>query len=434
MKPWDNGLDPLLEKSLAALKPAPPRNPEKAWQGRARFLSKADHFRTAVSKRADRRQKGWMSSIPILFDRKENAPMFAKMVSLLVIVSVLLGGTAATAYAAQGSLPDQPLYGLKLFTEDARLGLAADVQARIALNTEFANRRVEEVASMAGKGASLPAPVLSRLQTQLDQALELSAGLDNASLQRSLQQEKQALQQQEQVLQQVQVSSGSTAEPQLAQVRVIVQTRLQLVEDGLADPQQFRNQVRQRLEQHQGPGLPTGQPGQAPGNMPGSNAGPGPSFTRTPMSTNGPGAGTGAQSSATPPGSGYGPGPHATGTPTPGSSYGPGPNSTQEPGTGNGGNGSGSNQDPTGDPGSGNGDGSGNQTTQAPGDGYGPGPQPEFTPTPGSGYGPGPGPEPGSTCTPGAGQGYGSTQEPGSGNGNPQPTAGAGSGGGKNKP
>ncbi len=315
--------------------------------------------------------------------------MFAQIVTIVVILSTILGGTAATAYAAQDDMPGQPLYGLKLYTEDARLGLALSTQTRLNLNLEFANRRVDEIAFLAAKDQVPPEQVLNRLQTQLDQALKVSAGLDDQGMQAALQGEMQSLQIQERTLQQVQLHNGSPAEPALLQAREMIRAQLQIVEGGLADPVQLRERLRNQLQEQ------AGTPGKGPGTItPPAGTPPG----------NGLRYGPGEPGSTTTPGGSYGPGPGPSSTCTPGSSYGPGP-------------------------------GPASTATSKPGGSYGPnpsqtpggsgGPVPQQTTTHGSGYGPGPGPEPSSTCTPGSGPGASQT---------PNGPGGPGGGGGKGNP
>ncbi len=72
-------------------------------------------------------------------------------VSVLVVVilmSMLAGGTA---YAAQGSLPGDVLYPVKIGTEDARLLIANDSSAKAELNLEFAQKRLVEMNKLANR-------------------------------------------------------------------------------------------------------------------------------------------------------------------------------------------------------------------------------------------------------------------------------------------
>jgi hypothetical protein len=314
--------------------------------------------------------------------------MLATLTSILMIVSILLGGTGITVYAAQDSLPDQPLYGVKTWSEDFRGVLTNDLQSKLNLDLELANRRVEEMVVLSASGVTPSDAVLARLENHLNQTLHLAAGLDDDCFAPAMEKVRQTMQIQERELIQAQVQAATPAEAQLARARDMIQARLRLVEDGLQDPVAFRERLRTReqLQIHQETCTPTGEGNQQQ------------------MQQRGP--------SQTQAGESFGPGPHMTITPTPGGGYGPGP---------------------------------GPNSTATPGSGYGPGPGPQHSATPQSGAGNGPGPGPtsdsGGSMDPGpnSSDGSGGHNSPGpnpSGDGNnqggsaSQETSGAGSGNG----
>ena len=101
-------LESKVQEWLEEIKPVPARNPQAAARGCAQFLGQA------VSADEFRRHKGRKSIF-----RKERFAM-NMIVSILVIAGLLFGG-GATVNAAQNDLPNGPLYGLKLWSED--LGL-----------------------------------------------------------------------------------------------------------------------------------------------------------------------------------------------------------------------------------------------------------------------------------------------------------------------
>ncbi len=63
------------------------------------------------------------------------------------VFTLLIGGWITTVSAASNSLPGDPLYGLKLVTEKAQLTIAS-TDKRAILHTEFAERRLQEVAAL----------------------------------------------------------------------------------------------------------------------------------------------------------------------------------------------------------------------------------------------------------------------------------------------
>ncbi len=322
------------------------------------------------------------------------------LMTVVLIVSLALGGTGAAVYAAQDDLPTEPLYGVKTLSEDVRLGLTGNPEAQVKLSLEFANRRMGEIESLNVGGVVPPDPVATRLQAQLDNALHVAAGMDDAGLNRALIQVQAAIEQQTQRMAQVQANAPEEAQPILARVQAMLAERRALAQMGLEDPLAFRQRQRTRI----------GEPQPTPLHTPGSGIGPGPGISQTVTPGNGFGPGPGISLTVAP-GNGFGPGPGISLTVTPSGPFGPGAGISQ-----------------TVTPGNGFGPGPGISQTVTPGNGFGPGPGISQTVTSGGGYGPGPQ----VTLTPASGSGNGGnpqpTPEPGGG-GNPQPTPVPGSGG-----
>ncbi len=195
---------------LRQLGEAPQRDAQKAAKTRAAFLEQARHLAhekqidTPVSAGLPMRLKDstqqnnrpfWQRS---LFRRKEMSPMWTFLTTMLVTLALALGGTGITAYAAQDSLPNQALYGVKTFTEDMQLQLTTQAENQLTLALKFANRRVNELAAMAKQGESAPETVANRYGAEIDHALQLAAGLPENGLTSALEQVQTQLQQQEQ--------------------------------------------------------------------------------------------------------------------------------------------------------------------------------------------------------------------------------------------
>lgn len=71
----------------------------------------------------------------------KRSPVF--MALAIVLVFVLSGGGVVAA--AQNSLPDEPLYAIKLATEKVRVAATADVQIKTELRAKLASKRIEEI-------------------------------------------------------------------------------------------------------------------------------------------------------------------------------------------------------------------------------------------------------------------------------------------------
>ena len=147
-------LDPQLKQLLDDLKPVPPRNPQRAARGRARFLAESAQ---PVSANPFLRL---MNQIHVF--RKERFSMNT-ILALALVLAALFGGAAGTVYAAQDDLPTEALYPVKTLTEDARLALASDPQARLTLLADLAQTRTQEMVQLAEAGIVPPEATLSQI-------------------------------------------------------------------------------------------------------------------------------------------------------------------------------------------------------------------------------------------------------------------------------
>lgn len=86
------------------------------------------------------------------FARQVISGLFLKPVTAIagILIVVLLAG-GGTAYAAQGSLPGDTLYPVKLLTENAQTTLALRPEKKVELEVNFANRRLEELQKLQAK-------------------------------------------------------------------------------------------------------------------------------------------------------------------------------------------------------------------------------------------------------------------------------------------
>ncbi|MDO9066132.1 MAG: DUF5667 domain-containing protein, partial [Chloroflexota bacterium] len=131
-------LAPLLAVStrLAPLEDAPDMAPERLAAGRRRMLEAAA-----------RRRQGGIAGAVARFGAAAQlrlttglcAHPLAAIVAALVLVAITAGGGAVVA--SSESLPDSPLYTVKLATEQVQILFAGDEQARSDLKTVFEERR-----------------------------------------------------------------------------------------------------------------------------------------------------------------------------------------------------------------------------------------------------------------------------------------------------
>ncbi|CAG0983263.1 hypothetical protein ANAEL_01868 [Anaerolineales bacterium] len=222
----------LIEKLL----PVPERNPRAIADGRAKFLAEARLIQPTISRAPERRHIEWKT----IFSRKVQ-PRMLIFSTLLVIFTLLFGGTGATVYTAQDSLPNQPLYMVKLASEDVRAGLATNNQTRLGLMMDFADLRMQEALQLAAQGKSIPGTVWERMDSHYESALHTAAGLDDGQLRQQLVQIQVRITIDFAKLNQL--SNDSRYSDDVAKVQVTLLNKLQLVSLGLTDPSAYRQSM-----------------------------------------------------------------------------------------------------------------------------------------------------------------------------------------------
>jgi hypothetical protein len=272
-------LESIIQERFNEIKAVPMRNPQAAARGRARFLAQA------VSAGEFQRHKGWKSIF-----RKEQFAM-NMLISILVIAGLLFGG-GATVNAAQDDLPDQPLYALKLWTEDLSLQFQNGMEAKADRLMELAQIRVEEMTRLIDSGQVPPDQLRIRLQDHIQQALKLCTNLDDAGMDRTLLQLRDQLREQDRDMERLQIHATQDAQPVLDRTRTMLQERLRLVDEGLLNHEMFRNSVRNGFRYGQTQTPPAASPSVT--SMP--NGGGNGQATPQAISTNGAGPGPNNQS------------------------------------------------------------------------------------------------------------------------------------------
>jgi hypothetical protein len=341
--------DPRLIRKIEALRAAPAISSESAERCRTAFIRQVTEMADTefssktVSNEASWRQIGWKSIFTNLFDWKERSPMFTTLALIVVTFSLLFGGAGATVFAAQDSLPGEILYPLKSLSEQARLEFAPEAADRFTLHMQYIERRVDEISRLAVAGVEPPVSLQNHLALQLDQSLQLAAGMEDPQAVKALSRLREMLTNQERILAAVNGTGGASVQAALLQVRQQIQERLRLVENGLQDPNMLRERLRtRRFAPGQGTGTPAANPSRTPSPLAtqaqgaGNSYGPGPSASGTPVGSGGYGYGDCDGGTCTPHEYDYEynePGPHGKSTQEPGgNSYGPGPAPTQAPG------------------------------------------------------------------------------------------------------
>jgi len=148
-------LEPLLRTALEA-KEALAIQPRPEFKARARY-----QFGSALREVKPKRRSfslGWQ-------------PRWAMALSVVLIMLLAGSGTVA---AAGGSMPDSPLYPVKLATEQVWLTLTPSNMGRAELHAKLADRRVVEIIYMADKG---DVQQVEDIAQRLEKHLVMVAGL-----------------------------------------------------------------------------------------------------------------------------------------------------------------------------------------------------------------------------------------------------------------
>ena len=164
------------------------------------------------------------------------------LATALLVISLLVGGSGGTVYASQSSMPDDLLYPVKTWSEDVRLQMTSDPQAQVELLESFNNRRIDEIVTLNQEGDAPPEAVLDRLNTHLDQSLQLVVDMDEDEIVPTLEGLRENLQLHEQTMQQLNIQDPQE-DGALDQTRQMIQEQLQLVDCGLEEPLTLRERL-----------------------------------------------------------------------------------------------------------------------------------------------------------------------------------------------
>ncbi len=115
--------------------------------GRIPSCSKLPNCETAYLFARESRHTGWK---PNLFGRKEPLRM-TTLGTIILAISLILGGSGITAVSAQGSLPDSALYPVKLLTEDIQFGLTIRSLRKVGIITAIERTAPDRDPHNAGK-------------------------------------------------------------------------------------------------------------------------------------------------------------------------------------------------------------------------------------------------------------------------------------------
>ena len=165
----------------------------------------------------------------------------------LVLVFVF-SSVGMTAYAAQSSLPSSPIYPLKLMTEDVRLQLTNNAETKFSLILAYANKRFEEITALQSQGLPVEEPVVTRLQDQFEFALQLASGMPDDQMSQSLEQLRETTQVQLMTMTTLRENAPEDSGAQLERVQEMLEEKQNMAQNGLEDPDNFREDIRDQYQ------------------------------------------------------------------------------------------------------------------------------------------------------------------------------------------
>ena len=222
---------------LKKIEAVPQRRQSSAEQGRAAFLRQASAIKAALPARPP-------AATPLRPSALQRRWLFglSPLLTILLVAAVILASTSTTVYAAQTSAPGHFLYPVKIASEDVRLSLASSSTDKVGMDIEFANRRLQEISSLAQNEKGVPVAVSTRWGQHLDDIFEHAGQMDDTQLEQVMNQLHSGLSQQLQTTDQL--ISARPEDAQLARLHNEIYASIKLVESGLANPAAFRQQIK----------------------------------------------------------------------------------------------------------------------------------------------------------------------------------------------
>ena len=247
-EPLNDPTDDRIIKSLSTLQNIPSRSQDAEKSGRARFLEEAVALRQNGLASRQKRHLNGRPIFPLLFSRTTR-PIWMAVVAVFMAIALILGSGGAVVYASQGSLPGKTLYPVKLFIEDIRLELANGPQSQLQLNLEFANRRLDEIDRLAATGQEPTNDVIDRLQNELDNSIQGTAGLNDNDAKTALENLRNNLQRHTDQLVKLESQANPRAAAEYNRVVEMLKARINLADQGIKDPQALHKLMKQQKEQ-----------------------------------------------------------------------------------------------------------------------------------------------------------------------------------------
>ncbi len=250
MTSTDQEFDEYGKRILAPLRQAPGMDPMVSAEAKKQFILQGESLRQGLNLRPGARDKQIKPEPTNIFGMFQRKPILKALAAIIIAVVIILSGSTITVAAAQSSLPGDPLYSVKSWSEEVRLSLAFSTKTKLNLTLDYTNRRVDEIQSLLAGGKAVNDQTSDRFQQELDSALQLAARLDDSQIQFALGQIKKHAENQGMTIEELMILLPSQAEPAIIRLQERLNEQVQLSSFGESDPEAFRAQMRERQQIH----------------------------------------------------------------------------------------------------------------------------------------------------------------------------------------
>ena len=184
-------LDPLLKtaRNLACVQDVQLPDAEVLRSDRQKFLQAVNQFENLnVSLGVVDRINKWIGAVIPFTAFKPRSPyqekrkMNAIFANIALMIALLLASAGGTLAAAASSLPDSPLYPVKLTVEQIQIDLLVDPEKLAAQHLVLAQHRSQEILRQAQRGTPVQEGTTLRLQKNFNFALQYAAQLEDAQM------------------------------------------------------------------------------------------------------------------------------------------------------------------------------------------------------------------------------------------------------------
>jgi hypothetical protein len=235
-------INPKLKKELQHIQDVPERGLQASHAGRENYLMQV----RSLKPRPVQPKK------PVQQGRRRSWAL--RMASVIAVLALALGSLGGTVYAAQASGPNDLLYSVKTLSEDIQVSLESDPQDRLNLYTQFASRRLAEIQAQVDAEEEVSEKALALLEKHTQKMLEEAAKMGEQGMSNALRQIEQNLQKQNQMMAEMGKEHPQGGPPGLLKAQEKIRERLELVGNGMKEPQGFRETIKEQKDNSDNPG------------------------------------------------------------------------------------------------------------------------------------------------------------------------------------